>query len=206
MSSSDLITARLKPGITLYLIRHGETDWNKQARYQGQRDIALNETGRAQARRNGERLRDLLPTIATAEFVSSPLGRAMETMQILRGALGLEAAAGFALEPRLMELNYGHWEGHLASELPGSDPEGVAGKNADPFAWRPQGGESYADLMARCAPWIDSLERDTVAVTHGGVTRVMRGALLGIDRQIVPVLDVPQDKILVLEGAAMRWL
>lgn len=205
MNDSDLITARLKPGITLYLVRHGETDWNKQARYQGQRDIALNETGCAQARRNGERLRDLLPNIATAEFVSSPLGRARKTMEILREALGLEPAR-FTLEPRLMELNYGHWEGHLASELPSSDPQGVAGKNADPFSWRPRGGESYADLMMRCAPWIDSLERDTVAVTHGGVMRVVRGALLGLDRTFVPVLDAPQDKILILEGTDMRWL
>lgn len=205
MNPSALQTVRLKEGVTLYLIRHGETDWNKDARYQGQRDIPLNATGRAQAQRNGERLRSLLPSIASADFVSSPLSRARETMEILRAALGL-AVDGFALEPRLMELHYGHWEGHLATDLPRTDPEGVAGKTADPFGWRPTGGESYADLMARCAPWIEALQRDTVAVTHGGVTRVMRGAVLGIDRALVPVLDVPQDKVLILEAQTQRWL
>lgn len=198
-------TARLKPGLTLFLVRHGETDWNKDARYQGQRDIALNETGRAQAKRNGERLRGLLPELASADFVSSPLSRARETMEILRASLSLPSN-GYSFEPRLMELHYGHWEGHLASELSATDPAGVAAKVADPFGWRPDGGESYADLERRCSPWIDALERDTVAVTHGGVTRVIRGALLGLDRQLVPTLEVPQDKVLVLEGTSARWL
>lgn len=191
--------------MTLYLIRHGETDWNKDARYQGQRDIPLNDTGRAQARRNGERLRALLPTIAQANFVSSPLSRAKETMQILRAALRLPTDE-VTFDARLVELHYGHWEGHLASELPQTDPNGVAAKTADPFGFRPRGGESYADLMQRCTPWLEGLERDTVAVTHGGVTRVMRGALLGLDRKLVPVLEVPQDKILIIEGTAAHWL
>jgi probable phosphoglycerate mutase len=198
-------TARLKSGITLYLVRHGETDWNKDARYQGQRDIPLNVTGRAQAERNGNRLRALLPNLADADFVSSPLSRARETMQILRASLSLPTD-GFAFDNRLRELHYGHWEGHLASELPFTDPDGVAAKTADPFGWRPRGGESYEDLEKRCIPWIDALERDTVAVTHGGVTRVMRGALLGLDRRLVPTLEVPQDKVLVLEGTSARWL
>lgn len=198
-------TARLKPGITLYLVRHGETDWNRDARYQGQRDIPLNATGRAQAQRNGECLRALLPQLAEADFVSSPLSRARETMDILRAALNLPTE-GYTFDARLMELHYGHWEGQLTSDLSLADPEGVAGKNADPFGWRPRGGESYADLENRCIPWIAGLERTTVAVTHGGVTRVMRGALLGLDRMLVPSLEVPQDKVLVLKGTSASWL
>lgn len=200
-----MLTARLKPGVTLFLVRHGETDWNKDSRYQGQRDIPLNATGRAQAQRNGERLRDLLPQLAAADFVSSPLSRAKETMEILRASLSLPTD-GFAFDARLMELHYGHWEGNLASELPRTDPEGVAGKAADPFGWRPRGGESYEDLEKRCIPWIAALERDTLAVTHGGVTRVIRGALLGLERRLVPILAVPQDKVLVLKEAAAQWL
>ena len=200
-----MTTAQLRPGVTLYLVRHGETDWNKQARYQGQADIPLNDTGRRQAARNGGILRNLLPQIAHADFVSSPLSRARETMEILRGELGLDPGA-FKQDGALLELHYGHWEGHLACELPATDPEGVAGKQADPFGWRPRGGESYADLMERIACWINALDRTTVAVTHGGVLRVARWALLGLDRREVPVLDVPQDKILVLRGLTMEWL
>ncbi len=205
MTAKATRTAVLKPGVTLYLIRHGETDWNRDCRYQGQADIPLNDTGRAQAQRNGEVLKSYLPQLEGADFVSSPLSRARETMEIMRSALGL-APSSFRIDTELMELDYGHWEGHLASELPTSDPEGVAGKAADPFGWRPRGGESYEDLMTRTALWLNGITRDTVAVTHGGVTRVARGTLLDIDTRLVPMLDVPQDQILVLRGIEMRWL
>ena len=195
----------LKPGVTLYFVRHGETDWNKTARYQGQADIPLNETGRVQAQRNGEILRPLLPKIAEADFVSSPLGRAVETAKIVREALGLDPKA-FRLEPQLMEVHYGHWEGHLASELAETDPQGVAAKALDPFGWRPTGGESYADLMDRIAAWLKTVERDTVAISHGGVSRVARGAVLGLATAEVPYLDVPQDKVLILRDGGMEWL
>jgi broad specificity phosphatase PhoE len=201
-ASSDHI---LKPGVTLYLIRHGETDWNRAQRYQGQRDIPLNETGRAQARRNGQCLQTFLPVIAGADYVSSPLSRAIETMELVRGAMGLEATA-YTVDPRLLELHYGHWEGHLASALSDLDADGVAQKAKDPFAWRPRGGESYADLMERITVWLKSIERDTVAITHGGVSRVARGAVLNLNTKDVPSLDVPQDKVLILRDRAMNWL
>ncbi len=195
----------LKPGVTLYLVRHGETDWNRDARYQGQRDIALNARGREQAARNGAILKASGSEIAEADFVSSPLSRALETMCILRTQMGLDPES-FRLDPAIKELNYGHWEGQLASDLPQRDPRGVAGKAADPFGWRPDGGESYSDLADRIAPWMAALSRPTVAVSHGGVSRVARGLLLGIDTRDVPTLAVPQDQILVLTAGAMRWL
>ncbi|MEQ1671437.1 MAG: histidine phosphatase family protein, partial [Hyphomicrobium sp.] len=197
--------AVLKPGITLYLIRHGETDWNRAQRYQGQRDIPLNDTGRAQARRNGAVLKGMLPEIAALDFVSSPLSRAVETMELLRAEMGLDPKA-YRHETLIRELHYGHWEGHLQSELAGTDPEGVAAKALDPFGWRPRNGESYADLTDRITPWIAALSRDTVAITHGGVSRVARGAILNLDTKTVPTLEVPQDKILVLRNGAMRWM
>jgi broad specificity phosphatase PhoE len=195
----------LRPGVTLYFVRHGETDWNKAARYQGQADIPLNDTGRAQARRNGEILRSLLPAIARADFVSSPLGRAVETARILRSALALEPDA-FRRDPQLMELHYGHWEGHLATDLHLTDPEGVAAKARDPYGWRPRGGESYADLSVRVANWLKTLEQDTVAISHGGVSRVARGVVVGNETADVPYLDVPQDKVLILRDGEMGWM
>ncbi len=198
-------TAALQPGLTLYLIRHGETDWNRDARYQGQRDIPLNDTGRAQSRRQGKALLALMPDLAKFDFVSSPLGRAVETMQIIRSVLGLDAN-GYRTDRNIVELSYGHWEGELASELPEKDPVGVAGKTSDPFGWRPNGGESYCDLQKRIATWLAGLQRNSVAVTHGGVSRVARGALLGLDTEFVPFLDAPQDRILVLRDGTMDWL
>jgi broad specificity phosphatase PhoE len=195
----------LKPDVTLYLIRHGETDWNRDARYQGQTNVPLNEHGRAQAQRNGLSLKALLPDIARADFISSPLDRAIDTMDIIRDAMDLPAK-DYRIDDELIELHYGHWEGHLASELPSSDPHGVAAKIKDPFGWRPHGGESYSDLTNRVRRWLQTLQRDTVAVTHGGVSRVARGAVLQLDTALVPSLDVPQNRILVLRNGQMHWL
>ena len=73
----------LKPGVTLYFVRHGETDWNRAQRYQGQRDIPLNATGREQAVGNGRVLAQALGQEAAAlDYVSSPLVRARETMEL----------------------------------------------------------------------------------------------------------------------------
>ena len=195
----------MRDGATIYFIRHGETDWNAERRYQGQHDIPLNDTGRAQARRNGEILRTFLPALAEADFVASPLLRACETMRIVRAALGLPDE-GFRIDDRLKELHYGHWEGVLATDLPTVDPEGLAARHKDPFRWRPRGGESFAELTARIAPWLDEVERPTVVTSHGGVGRALRGYILGLEPTLVTQLDMPQDKVLVLKRDGVSWL
>jgi probable phosphoglycerate mutase len=195
----------MRADVTIYFIRHGETDWNAQARYQGQADVPMNETGRAQAKRNGEALRPLLPDIATADFVASPLARARETMRIVRETLELDTD-GFQIDERLTEAHYGDWQGTLLADLPHRDAEGIEARTRDPFRWRPQGGESYEDLMARTLPWLSAIERDTVVVSHGGVSRVLRGHILNLDVATVPRLDVPQDRVLVLRRDGIDWL
>jgi len=205
LTDGSTATVSLKPGLTLFLIRHGETDWNRESRYQGQRDIPLNEIGRAQARRHGEILKSFMPPIAEFDFVASPLERATETMRLIRSTLGLNPDT-FSIAPEIAELSYGHWEGELAAELPTKDPKGVAEKAANPYGLRPRGGESYYDLEARISDWLGKLSANTVAVSHGGVSRVARGALLGLDRAVVPFLEVPQDKILKLTDGKMLWI
>lgn len=187
-------------------MRHGETDWNAARRYQGQADIALNDRGRQQAQRNGLALREAIPGIADCRFVASPLGRTLETMRIMRRSLDLPLD-GFQTDARLIELHYGHWQGQLLADLPAIDPEGVAGRQADPFNWRPIGGESYADLALRLRDWLADLDTTTVVVSHGGVSRALRWLLIdGIDDSELHVLPVPQDKVLVLTNGSMTWL
>jgi probable phosphoglycerate mutase len=195
----------MRAGVTIYFIRHGETDWNAQSRYQGQADIPMNETGRAQARRNGEALRSLLPGIAHCSYVASPLLRARETMEIARGVIGLEPSS-YALDPRLKEIHYGDWQGILAKNLPDIDAAGLEARARDTFRWRPTGGESYEDLMARSVGWLDGVAQDTVVSGHGGISRVLRGHIYGLDAATVPELPVPQDRILVLQREGMHWL
>jgi broad specificity phosphatase PhoE len=195
----------LKPGVTLYYIRHGETDWNLVRRYQGQRDIPLNATGRDQAARNGRALAELLGAqAAPLEYVASPLSRARETMEIVRRELGLPRSH-FRTDDRLKEIHYGHWEGHLFDDVPAVDPEGFAARRADAWAWQPHGGESYSALSDRVGGWLRDIERDCVVVAHGGVSRALRGHIAGLSASDMFLLDVPQDRILVVNGFGFRW-
>jgi broad specificity phosphatase PhoE len=196
----------LKPGVTLYFIRHGETDWNAVQRYQGQTDIPLNAKGRGQAARNGEVLGGHLGARARSiDYVASPLSRASETMRIARSTIGLDPD-DFRRDDRLKEQNYGHWEGHLWSELPQSDPEGFAARARDKWGWQPRGGESYAMLSQRIAGWLRELETDCVVASHGAVSRALRGLVLSIPRHEITNLEVPQDRIMVLRDGAISWL
>lgn len=196
----------LKPAITLYFIRHGETDWNLAQRYQGQKDIPLNATGRAQAARNGRTLAQALGHRAAAlDYVASPLGRARETMEIMRRQMGLPPG-GYRTDDRLREIHYGHWEGELWTELPAKDPEGFARRETDRWGWQPRGGESYRALSERVAGWVGEIERDVVVAAHGGVMRALRGLLLALEPAEIFLLDVPQDKVLVCESGEVRWL
>lgn len=196
----------LKPGVTLYYVRHGETDWNRAQRYQGQRDIPLNATGRGQAQRNGRTLVAALgATVATIDYVASPLHRARETMEIMRRELAIPVD-GYRIDPRLSEVHYGHWEGEFWNELHLRDPAGFAAREADKWSWRPRGGESYRDLSGRVAGWLAGVERDAVVVAHGGVMRVLRGLILELEPAQMFALDVPQDKVLVVESGRAHWL
>jgi len=195
----------MRDGLTIYCIRHGQTDWNAEQRYQGQADIPLNELGREQARRNGRVLAAHIDDPASLDFVASPLDRARETMRLVRTELGLPPDR-FRLDPLLREVHYGHWEGQLLSELPTTDPEGMRNRLADPFNWRPDNGESYADLMQRVIRWTETLTSSVVVATHGGISRALRGHLLGMDMNNILQMEVPQDKVLEIRKGEMRWL
>src|SRR3954463_11872778 len=93
---------------TLYFVRHGETDWNLEARLQGQRDVPLNDFGRVQAEEAGARLRGLVLRYEKLDYVASPLGRARETMERLRETIGL-APRTYRIDDRLKELTFGGW-------------------------------------------------------------------------------------------------
>jgi broad specificity phosphatase PhoE len=196
----------MRPDLTLYFIRHGETDWNRIQRYQGQTDIPLNDTGRAQAARNGRVLGEVLAARkATIDYVSSPLERTAETMEIVRANMGLPARP-FPMDDRLKEQNFGHWEGLIWGELPKLDPEGFAARKADTWNWTPQGGENYEMVRARVVAWLAELQGDTVVVSHGNISRTVRGILLGLDKTVIPKLEVPQDKFLRIAAGTAEWV
>ena len=194
---------------TLYLIRHGETDYNVEGRLQGQLDIPLNPRGRRQAARNGATLANLLADSRRGEddfdWVASPLMRARSTMEILRREMGLDAS-GFRLDDALKEISFGDWEGETLAEVKLRDPAGHAARKSDKWHFVPPGGESYEMLSVRIRPWLFGLKRDTVCVAHGGITRVVRGMLEDLPVNKIPVLDIPQDLIYAWRYGEAGWI
>lgn len=168
------------PAPTIYYLRHGETEWNALGRLQGTQDIALNERGRAQAVQAAGILADLFARDGRGKtslpYVSSPLGRARQTMEIVRGKLELPLG-DYALDDRLREIGYGVWEGLTLAESDAADPDVYARRLADKWTVAPKDGETYAEVQVRMRDWYNSLAGDTVAVAHGGTARALMVSL-----------------------------
>jgi broad specificity phosphatase PhoE len=190
----------------LFYIRHGETDWNTESRLQGQRDIPINAKGRVQARHCGEVLRDLIAREDGGfDFVASPLGRARETMEIARAALGLDPQA-YRIDERLKEISFGEWEGFTLAELGRASPEAIAARQRDKWAFTPPAAESYATMSTRVRDWYDSLAQKTVAVAHGGTLRglIVRLGICPADE--APHLDIGQGVVYAIrDGRLARY-
>jgi glucosyl-3-phosphoglycerate phosphatase len=161
---------------TLLLVRHGETDWNREGRWQGRSDTRLNDLGREQARA----LADTLDGTVDALY-SSDLARAHETAEILAAKLGLE----IQLDERLRERGFGSWEGLTSPEIEERHPDSHR-------LWRAGEGpgahdaEHFDTFAARIAAFLeDVLERhpgeEVLVVTHGGSIRVIHALATGLD-------------------------
>lgn len=191
----------------VYFVRHGETGWNLEGRLQGQADTDINETGRRQARRNGELLATLIADPNGFDFVASPLRRTRETIEIVRAAMGLEPTA-YRTDPRLRELHFGDWQGFTYAELESRDPGSSARRARDKWNFRPPGepAESYQMLLERFRPFLEGLSCPTVCVTHGGIVRILFRLLENVPERAAARIPVPQDKVLKLEDGRLAWL
>lgn len=190
----------------IYFARHGETDWNRERRLQGQHDIPLNALGRVQASRCGELLAELLGRDdcppAHFDYVSSPLSRARETMELMRAGIGLDAD-GYRTDARLMEMSFGRWEGFTFGELQARESAALAERERDKWGFVLPGGESYALLQTRVRAWYEGVERDTIVSAHGGVCRALI-AHLGLARpDAASTGDIGQGCIYVFHGRSM---
>ncbi|RWM13662.1 MAG: histidine phosphatase family protein [Mesorhizobium sp.] len=191
----------------VYIARHGQTEWNAENRLQGQADTDLNDFGREQARLNGQRLADLVGKAEGFDFVASPMRRTRETIELMREAMGLDPTA-YRTDPRLVEISFGDWQGFTFAELEERAPGSTDGRRDAKWDFQPpgKGAESYEMLLERIKPWFAELRQPTVCVTHGGVIRCFFRLVTGISKQQAAGLDVPQDRLLRLEGSSLEWL
>lgn len=152
----------------LWILRHGQTDWNLLGRWQGQARHApgLNDTGRAQALAARKALAD----VPLAAVYSSDLLRCVQTAEIVVEDRGLEIYP----EPRLREINLGAWEGMFSDEIEARYPQEMAEREREPFVTRAPDGESPSDVvdrvMAAVAEIVTKHPAEPVLVVGHGVS------------------------------------
>jgi broad specificity phosphatase PhoE len=183
----------------IYLIRHGETEWNAQGRFQGKLDSALTETGVKQAEAIGRCLAGL--DLSLDAFVSSPLGRTRQTAAIIAGSAHLPAAQ---CDDRLAEVSLGSWDGLTHFDIDAQWPGLLDGST--PFDWffRSPDGETYDSAFQRAECWLEERQGVTLAVSHGLISRIIRGAYGGLSRTDALSLPVPQDVIWKLSSGRIE--
>ena len=138
----------------IFLVRHGETEWNLARRYQGWDDSPLIPRGIAQAVAIGRRLAEL-PEAESATLVASPLGRARRTAEIIQAARSDLAPIQF--DERLREISIGTWDGLDCDEIDALSPGIVAGEGRYEWYFRTPDGETYEDFAGRIAAWLSDL-------------------------------------------------
>ncbi|MGN6551304.1 MAG: histidine phosphatase family protein [Pararhizobium sp.] len=193
---------RGSPGLIVF--RHGETDWNAAGRFQGLTDRPLTDVGREQAAAIGRNLLRLLTPeeLAGSELVASPLQRASQTMAIVAARLG---GRDWRCDPAVAEIGFGRWEGLTTHEVKAAFPEERRARKADRWRFRPQGGESFADLEARLRDWIARLDRPSIVATHAGAVRVLMHLCGGLAPEAAATFPVPHGRIVRFEnGCAER--
>ncbi|MHA6264544.1 histidine phosphatase family protein [Arenibacterium sp. CAU 1754] len=173
--------------IRLALLRHGPTAWNRAGRIQGRSDIPLDP----EAQKDLAAL-SLPAPWDRADLWASPLQRAVQTARTVTGQ-------DPRTDPALTEMFWGEWEGAHGADLAADKTSGF--RHIEDWGWqyRPPGGESPADVRARLQPWLSRLTRDTVAVCHIGVMRVLLAQAHGWDFDGPAPFRIKRNRLFVIE-------
>ena len=196
------MTAREGP--TIYLLRHGETRWNREGRVQGNADSPLTERGREQALGLGRALRTALRDREGLALHSSPLGRAKQSARLVARELGYPEER-IVYDDALREVGWGEWEGRRSADLRAERTDRWSLRNADQWNFEPPGGESYAGARRRAAAWLAEARGpgEIVVVSHGMIGRLLRGVYSSLESERILALDEPQNAYFVLQAGAV---
>lgn len=177
----------------IYLLRHGETEWNVAGRLQGRMDSPLTARGCEQARRLGAILARRLDGFAALPMQVSPLGRAQQTAAIVAQQLG--SVREPIIEPRIREVSMGSWDGFTKAEIDARFPGRLDGAGRYDWYFRAPDGEAYEAARARVRAWLDEQAGPVIAVSHGVAGRLIRGAYLDLPRDATLSLPASHDVV-----------
>lgn len=178
----------------IYLLRHGETNYNRQGRYQGQLDSSLTELGREQVQQHARMLKTLIGDAADWKIISSPLGRAMQSTALLCETIGYDVN-DVKQDHRLTEVAVGQWAGLTMAEIQHTWPDLLAGTDVFNWYFRAPGGESYEAVVSRLTSWLKDIQHYSklIVVSHGLTSRILRGIYAGLQKEDALKLEVSQD-------------
>lgn len=215
-----IVTKNYRSGeinMKLYIIRHGETDWNVKRRFQGRSDIELNEEGRRLARVTAEALKD----IPFTKIITSPLKRAYETAIIMKGNRDIPVIK----DERIIEISFGEYEGLCCGKEGYNIPDPAFMNFFDaPLEYKPpKGAESIEELRNRTADFFDeiitdkSMENETILVsTHGAALRGILSHIYNIGIEdfwkggvhkncAISIVEVSNEAVHVLEEGRVYY-
>jgi len=181
----------------IWLVRHGETEFNRDNRLQGRIDSPLTALGLEQAGKVGRWFAGRIAAPSGWTICASPLGRTRRTATIIAEAAGLEGR--LLIDERLIELSIGSWEGKTRTELEALRPE-FAGQ---PFFMRSPDGEPWDSVAGRVGDWLAEWaerDEDVIAVSHAGAGKALRAIYLGLSLDEARALETPQDAVFRLHG------
>lgn len=189
----------------LFLVRHGETEWNLVPRIQGHSDSPLTALGIAQAKAAGRLLKSVLCG-RNATVIASPLGRARRTAELIAAELGMRSAQ-IILDSRLQEVSWGVWDGRSRQEIEAIEP-GAWHRLQRDWSYAAEGAERYSDAALRLREWLLSpdLPAPVIAVTHGIASCILRGLILQLSGEETLALERPQDALFHVQRGRVRKL
>lgn len=173
---------------TIVLIRHGETDWNIEGRYQGQADPPLNSNGMRQA----HLLVSMLQDINLELLFTSPLRRAKQTAKLISERLAIPLFE----DPRLMEIHQGDWQTRLRSDIQALYPDLFLAWETNPWEVNPPGGENLSSVQSRVYAAVDDIvdtnpQKKVGVVSHRIPIALIKVRYQGLDPDIVRTINLP---------------
>jgi len=190
----------------LYFIRHGETDWNRQRRFQGQSDVPLNQCGKEQAHKNGALLAEYLSKCRLQNtqlfFISSPLVRARETTEIILEEAGLQKDL-YSTSNALKEISFGLWEGLTSAEAKQQYYHERQRRRTNRWSIAPPEGQSFAQRVNEVHQLLVRLPAHCVIISHSGIMRIILHILEILPSNEAVNADIPHIGIHIWDGTSL---
>lgn len=185
---------------TIYLLRHGQTVWNVEGRYQGQLDSSLTLLGEEQASLNALKLQKYID-IKEVKFFSSPLGRAKVTAEII-AELNAMNSLDIIFEVAIQEFNYGIFEGKTKEYCKKIYAKEFEEREENKYNYVLEGGESYVKVFERLKKWLASVQNEEiiVVVAHEMINRALRGIYCNMSTDEMLTLRQANDVLIKLEN------